>query len=154
MAVLLVQPFFILYHIPTRTSTVCENFRLHFQRRSTRVEPTFPTPFFWVLLGCYLVATYRFSEFSTTSQKNKKPRRIALRGDFSYSPSWDKIISLRTASALRKQSCGLFLAMTAATVLRGLLSMKNKKYLCISKGTLKSDNKIISLITQGTLASR
>ena len=26
-------------------------------------------------------------------QKNKKPRRIALRGDFSYSPSWDKIIS-------------------------------------------------------------
>ena len=29
-------------------------------------------------------------------QKNKKPRRIALRGDFSYSPSWDKIISLVT----------------------------------------------------------
>jgi len=30
-------------------------------------------------------------------QKNKKPRRIALRGDFSYDPDRDKIISLRTA---------------------------------------------------------
>jgi len=29
-------------------------------------------------------------------QKNKKPRRIALRGDFSYDPNRDEIISSRT----------------------------------------------------------
>uniref|UniRef100_UPI0026EAEE00 hypothetical protein n=1 Tax=Ruminococcus flavefaciens TaxID=1265 RepID=UPI0026EAEE00 len=49
-----------------------------------------------------------------------------------------ELISLRTVSALRKQSGGLFLAMTAAAGLRGLLSMKIKKYPCKSKGTLKS----------------
>ena len=48
-----------------------------------------------------------------------------------------ELISLRTVSALRKQSGGLVLAMTAAAGLRGLLSMK-KKYPCKSKGTLKS----------------
>ena len=142
-----------MYHIPTGTSTVCKNFHHNSHRRSTQVAPTFSAPFFWVLPGCYLGATYCFSAFSKMSYKNKKPRRIALRGDFSYNPGWDKIISSRTVSALRKQSCGLFLAMTAAAVLRGLLSVKNKKYLCISKGTLKSDNKIISLVTKGRHAS-
>ena len=39
----------------------------------------------------------------------------------------NELISLRTVRALIKQSCGLFLAMTAAAELRGLLSMKIKK---------------------------
>ncbi|MBP8593593.1 MAG: hypothetical protein KBI35_04095 [Ruminococcus sp.] len=72
--------------------------------------------------------------------KNKKYLRMSkgtLIGD-------NELISSRTVSALRKQSCGLFLAMTAAALLRGLLSMKNKKYLRISKGTLIGDNELIS----------
>ena len=60
----------------------------------------------------------------------------------------NELISLRTVSALRKQSCGLFLAMTAAAALRGLLSRGIKKYLCMSKGTLKADNELISLRTE------
>ena len=58
----------------------------------------------------------------------------------------DVLVSLRTVSTLRKQSCGLFSAMTAAAELRGLLSRKNKKYPCMSKGTLKADNELISSI--------
>ena len=76
------------------------------------------------------------------SRKNKKypcMSKGTLKDD-------DVLVSLRTVSALRKQSCGLFSAMTAAAMLRGLLSRKNKKYLCMSKGTLKADNELISCI--------
>ncbi len=64
-----------------------------FSRCSTQVAPTFSAPIFWVLSGCYLGAIYCFSAFSTTPYKDKKPRRIALRGDFSYDSDRDKIIS-------------------------------------------------------------